>query len=94
MKKELNIYTILLLLFFIFINNNAYARRASARDKACFSNIRVIQGAVEMYNMDVDGDSMMRNLDIDILIKEKYLKSEPSHPETSCKYIAFGDLDL
>ena len=32
-------------------------------------------------------------MDIDILIKEKYLKSEPSHPETSCKYIAFGDLD-
>ena len=58
--------------------------RASARQKACYSNIRVIQGAVEMYNMDVN--SMMTQLDINTLIGGNYLKSKPSSPETSCAY--------
>ena len=73
----------------IFICNNHWARR-SARDKACFSNQRVIQGAVEMYNMDVP--TMMHQLDLKILIEEKYLKSEPSKPETTCEYTNVGDL--
>ncbi len=55
-------------LFFIFLAcNQVYARTPFARDKACFSNIRVIQGAVEMYNMDVA--TMMRTLDMDVLIE-------------------------
>ena len=58
--------------------------RASARQKACYSNIRVIQGAVEMYNMDVS--SMMSGLSISTLISGNYLKSDPSKPETSCSY--------
>lgn len=62
----------------------------SARTKACWSNIRVIQGAVEMYNMDVA--SMATTLDIPELIKGKYLKSEPIRPEKDCYYDSFGDL--
>ena len=58
--------------------------RASARQKACYSNIRVIQGAVEMYNMDVS--SMMTALNTQTLITGNYLKSEPSKPETTCSY--------
>ena len=57
--------------------------RASARQKACYSNIRVIQGAVEMYNMDVS--TMMTSLDQSILISGKYIKAKDPLicPETS-----------
>ena len=78
----------------ILICNPAFAYkpyRPSARQKACFSNIRVIQGAVEMYNMD--NDTMMKELNIDDLIKGHYLKEKPYHPETSCKYENKGELD-
>ena len=46
----------------------------SARNKTCYSNIRILQGAVEMYNMD--SKTMMTTLDQSILIKEGYLKSQ------------------
>ncbi|MBQ2592414.1 MAG: hypothetical protein II567_03940 [Candidatus Riflebacteria bacterium] len=62
----------------------------NARQKACFSNIRVLQGAVEMYNMD--HSVMMEELDIPTLIKEKYLKEEPSKPELDCYYINSSNL--
>ena len=76
----------------IFVCNSAFAR-LSGRPQACASNIRIIQGAVEMYNMDskismkhLDNDSMKE------LIKGKYLKEEPEKPETSCEYKNFGNL--
>ena len=43
-----------------------------ARQKACYSNIRVLTGAVEMYNMD--HSIMMKELDFNTLIQEHYLK--------------------
>ena len=57
--------------------------RASARQKACYSNMRVIQGAVEMYNMDVS--TMMSTLDQNTLISGKYIKATSPLicPETS-----------
>ena len=64
--------------------------RSNARLKACFSNQRVMQGAVEMYNMD--HSTMMTTLDIDTLVNEKYLKTAPSGPEPDCKYTTVGDL--
>ena len=73
----------------IFICKNLWARQ-SARCKACFSNQRVIQGAVEMYNMDVA--TMMQQLDTKILVEGNYLKSEPSKPDTTCEYTNIGDL--
>lgn len=64
--------------------------RANAKVKACFSNQRVMQGAVEMYNMD--NSVMMTTLDIDALVKGGYLKAAPAGSEPDCKYIAVGDL--
>ena len=85
-----NLITIIILFFMIFIPNNLWARRVSARDKFCFSNQRVIQGAVEIYNMD--STVKMDNLDINLLIKGKYLISQPTKPESSCEYSNMGDL--
>ena len=62
----------------------------SVKTKACWSNIRVIQGAVEMYNMDMA--TMATTLDIPELIKGKYLTTEPMAPEKDCCYDSCGDL--
>ncbi|MBQ3644361.1 MAG: hypothetical protein II961_07160 [Candidatus Riflebacteria bacterium] len=69
---------------------NFKAARSSAREKACYSNMRVLQGAVEMYNMD--HATMMSNLDIPTLVKEGYLKGELRGPEPDCDYFSKGDL--
>ena len=64
--------------------------RESAREKACFSNIRVLQGAVEMYNLD--NETMMESLEIDKLVKGKYLRDVPQGPEPDCEYYSDGNL--
>ena len=64
--------------------------RANAKHKACIANQRVLQGAVEMYNMD--HSTMMTTLDIDTLVKEKYLRTAPAGPEPDCEYTSEGDL--
>ena len=69
---------------------NFQKARGSARQKACFSNIRVLTGAMEMYNMD--HNTMMHTLDIDALVKGGYLKSAPTSPEPDCEYYSEGDL--
>lgn len=72
-----------------------FARR-SARDKACMSNIRVIEGAVEMYNMD--NSTMMEELNpttLDLLVKEKYIKGDRIKYGTEpgrCEYKSTGNL--
>lgn len=65
--------------------------REQAREKACYANMRVILGAVEMYNMD--NTSMMTALDdgdatttAGKLVSGKYLKSPVNRPETGCSY--------
>ena len=79
------------------IPNHRGHHRGNARKKACFSNMRVLQGAIEMYNMDVV--TMMRELDDNnqkILIEGKYIKSKDPLvcPETSGKgkYYSIGDI--
>ncbi len=65
--------------------------REQAREKACYANMRVILGAVEMYNMDntsmmtalADGDA---STSAGKLVAGKYLKSPVSKPEKSCTY--------
>ena len=55
--------------------------RGRSRQKACFSNQRVLQGAIEMYNMD--NNVMLETAlpggdfgDIEtLLIREKYMKA-------------------
>lgn len=64
--------------------------REQAREKACYANIRVILGAIEMYNMDhsamktsiVDGDVTGTG----ILVTGQYLKTPVTKPETGCSY--------
>ena len=72
--------------------------RASSRQKACFSNQRVLQGAIEMYNMDcsVMMQTALPNGDFgdheELLVREKYLKDFLTLPEEDCAY-GFIDMD-
>ena len=65
--------------------------RQQARQKACQANMRVLQGAVEMYNMD-SNQMISANLDVAALSSGKYIKAEPTPPEAGCSYGASGDL--
>ena len=66
--------------------------RYSARLKACFSNQRVIQGSVEMYNMDnkipietaLPGEAFEKCEEL--LVKEGYLKNNIDLIEPECSY--------
>jgi len=64
--------------------------REQGREKACYANMRVILGAVEMYNMD--HSSMMRTANIDDLRSGQYLKAAITPPENGCAYGTIGDL--
>ncbi len=96
-KDGLNRFILLLVLFFYCLFNVGggvprFSRHhgRSSPQKACYSNIRVIQGAVEMYNMD--SSIMMENLDFNYLIEGHYLKGKPTGSEKNCKYVAEGNL--
>lgn len=64
--------------------------REQAREKGCYANMRVILGAVEMYNMD--HTTMMESVTMTSLVSGKYLKSEITKPEAGCSYTAAGNL--
>ncbi len=68
--------------------------REQAREKACYANMRVILGAVEMYNMD--HSTMLSGLadpgSLDFLVTSQYLKTSIQRPETNCGYSNDGDL--
>jgi prepilin-type N-terminal cleavage/methylation domain-containing protein len=65
--------------------------REQAREKSCYANMRVIQGAIEMYNMD--NSSMMTDLTIANLTGDAgYLKSEPKCPSNTGAYSPAGDM--
>jgi len=62
--------------------------REQAREKACYANIRVLLGAIEMYNMDNSAmESSMNSGVIDTLVSGNYLKGGISKPETNCGYL-------
>ncbi len=68
-------------------------KRAEAQKKACYANMRVLLGAVEMYNMD--HTEMMTSMDsnqIKLLVAKGYLKANIEPPTPQCKYYATGDL--
>ena len=61
---------------------NFKTSRWQARQKACYSNIRVVQGAVEMYNMD--NPTMISSLTSDSsLTQGGYLKPGVKCPENN-----------
>ena len=104
-NKGFTIWELLIVIGIIFILAamavpNHHGRNSSSRRlNYCRSNIRVLQGAIEMYNMDVPTPMMMTEINDEnqkILIKGKYIKSkEPLVcPETYQKghYLSEGDL--
>lgn len=77
---------------FFFFCNPLFAHRPDARLKNCTSNIRVINGAIEMYNMD--NKEPITKLDdngLKLLKKEGYLR-EITKPESKCEYKSVGNL--
>lgn len=65
--------------------------REQAREKACYANMRVLLGAIEMYNMD--NSSMITTAFTEqSLIDAKYLKGAISKPETGCSYTLSSDI--
>ncbi|HNV72227.1 MAG TPA: hypothetical protein PKO06_21140, partial [Candidatus Ozemobacteraceae bacterium] len=67
----------------------AAARPGDAPTKACLSNLRVLLGAVEMYNMD--HKEMQHSLDVGVLVQKTYLKLAPACPSGG-DYSSKGDL--
>ena len=66
--------------------------RRTTPQNLCFSNQRVLNGAIEMYNMD--HNEMIKTYDQsvrDLLIKDKYLRSD-FMDEVECEFITEGDL--
>ena len=90
-KKKSTLSTVLLYIYligfiaYLLIGPKIYSKKGvgHSKVKSCYSNIRVLQGAVEMYNMDIE--TMMSTLDQNILIEGKYIKAnrELVCPETS-----------
>lgn len=67
--------------------------REQAREKACYANMRVLLGAVEMYNMDQASQmDVLTENEMPLLVEGKYLKSMVTRPEAGCSYGTVGDL--
>lgn len=66
--------------------------RSEARTRACMANMRVLLGGVEMYNMD-HAEMMGKQLDIQKLVDERYVKSLPLCPDGGV-YSNQGDLSV
>ena len=99
-KKSIGDILIYIIFFVIILiiastampNFRMHNNRESARQKACYSNIRVVQGAVEMYNMD--SKIMMKNMNMQNLVKGGYLKQGIKCPEFGeDMYTNVGNLD-
>ena len=65
--------------------------RERDRYEKCWNNIRVIQEAIERYNMD-SSVMMTTEIDFEKLIEGNYLKSIPEGSEKICCYKVFQDL--
>lgn len=70
---------------------NFAASRAKSQQAGCKANLRMIQSAIEMYNMDSRQPFPSEPLDLGLLKEKKYLKSVPLCPNGG-KYLAEGDL--
>jgi competence protein ComGC len=80
----------------IAIPNHRKCYRPYPKIKRCYFNMRILLGAVEMYNMDKDDDinfiaSGSYAHISDILVKEGYLKTHLSKPEPKCGYYMTED---
>ena len=84
--------SVTIILFFVFVANLPTRRsgHSDPKQRGCLRNLRLLQGAVEMYNMD--NSIMMKKLNIKKLIEGKYIKEEPEKTDPSCYYFSVGDL--
>ncbi|MBR4329886.1 MAG: hypothetical protein IKO19_02780 [Candidatus Riflebacteria bacterium] len=80
-KKKSTLSTVLSYIYLIgafaliFLGPKVYHKKnITNRDRACYSNLRVLLGAVEMYNMD--SETMMTTLDQSLLRKWHYIKAD------------------
>lgn len=67
--------------------------RSESREKACYANMRVLLGALEMYNMD--RPAMLNTMNdhvIKRLTDEHYLKGGINKPSPACRYTSIGDM--
>ncbi|RCK78150.1 MAG: hypothetical protein OZSIB_1799 [Candidatus Ozemobacter sibiricus] len=73
------------------------AKNDRARAKACSANMRVLMGAIEMYNMDYS-DHPIRVLEEKmyqrggLLLEKKLLNAPLRMPTEKCRYRSTGDL--
>ncbi len=80
----------------IFAAPNFRKARSQARQKVCYSNLRVLSGATEMYfmeheDMDIGHDMQTGTFDMDRLVKGHYLKSQIHKPIPECDYRIIGN---
>jgi hypothetical protein len=87
------ILSITAVLFFVNENIPRFGSPRSNRyQKQCFSNQRVLLGAIEIYNME--HTNLISNYNPDVLallIKDKCLKENPLR-DCECEYLVEGDL--
>jgi len=72
---------------------NFHHTHCTSREKSCYANMRVLLGAIEMYNMD--NAKMMESVDSDTMKRLKdgqYLKADLTPPEVNCSYSNDGNL--
>lgn len=90
--KSILKYFLFIFAYIIISESPILAHRPVSRQKVCLSNIRILEAAVEMYNMDQEKmiDTVIPGRDYEefekILIEKHYLKNVLYHPEKDCSY--------
>ena len=81
---------------------NFQAARRKANSRACYANMKTIAGALEMYNLDFNGDFALESsggagssgeIAYDVLKTGGYLQSIPRHPGTNALPSAVYQMD-
>ena len=81
------------LLAFLLMPNSPRCVKSGNRDRHCFSNIRILTGAIEMYVMDHGKPFReLTETSMEELIREQYLRSFTKDEE--CEYKSKGELDF
>ena len=87
------ITSVVLTFLFLMAMPNYPPLRASRIKDDCFLEIRLLAGAVEMYNLDYETKiQKLDNETIKVLVDGKYLKNFPEPFIEKCKYLSQGDL--
>lgn len=75
---------------------SAKEKAEEARTLACKANMRVLQGSIEMYNMDnvkmIDALTPEHLGETGLLVKKNYLRKPLKKPDPKCEYKSRGDL--